>query len=241
MNRVFKIAVLSATLAVSACAVDDPYRRTKVGAATGAVLGGVLGHQLDDDSGRYYGAAAGAILGGALGNYMDRQEQAFQQALSEEQRRYNLEIQRLQDGSLKLDIPAEVSFDFNSAAVKPAFYPTLDKVASILRDYPDSNVRIIGHTDRAGSDSYNFDLSQRRASSVAQYLAARGVSPQRLYAEGRGEREPRVPTADGVAEPLNRRVEMIIQPTGQARAQGGYPQQEGGGYYQEQPPAPRRY
>lgn len=250
MTNVLKLSVITAVLALTACAADDPYRRTKIGAATGAVLGGVLGHQLDDDSGRYYGAAAGAVVGGALGNYMDRQEQAFQQALSEEQRRSSLEIQRLQDGSLKVDIPSEVSFDFDSAAIKPGFYPTLDKVANLLQQYDRTVVYIIGHTDDRGSDAYNMQLSQNRAGNVARYLASRGVAPQRLRPEGRGESQPRASNATEAGRQLNRRVELIIRPIAEGQPpvgyQGGYqgdyqgsagynaPQGQGG-YYQESP------
>lgn len=233
MNSVLRLTVVTAALALSACAANDPYQRTKVGAATGAVLGGVLGHQLDDDTGRYVGAAVGALAGGAVGNYMDRQEQAFEQTLAEEQRRHNLEIQRLQDGSLKLGIPSEVSFDFDSAALKPAFYPTLDKVAGLLQQYDQTVVHVIGHTDSTGADAYNQQLSQRRAESVVQYLGARGVAYQRLRPEGRGESQPRASNATELGRQQNRRVDMIIQPVqqGQSYGQGqtpAYPSGQGG-------------
>lgn len=189
MNKVLTIICCIALFGVTACAVDDPYRRTKAGAGIGAVAGAVIGHQIDGKSGRYVGAAVGALAGGAAGNYMDRQQQAFDQALAEEQNRYNMEVQRMQDGSLKLNIPSEVSFDVDRADIKPAFVPTLDKVANILQEYNQSTIDIIGHTDSSGSDDYNLELSLRRAESVANYLASRGVAPQRLRTDGRGKRE----------------------------------------------------
>jgi outer membrane protein OmpA-like peptidoglycan-associated protein len=262
MNTGLRIAVCAALLTVTACAVDDPYRRTKTGAGVGAVAGAVLGHQLDDKSGRYVGAAVGALAGGAIGNYMDRQQQAFDQALAEERGRYNMEVERLQDGSIKLGIPSEVSFDFNKADIKPGFTPTLDKVASLLQEYNQTSVEIIGHTDSVGSDTYNLELSRRRAESVAGYLGSRGVTPQRLRTSGQGESEPRASNDTESGRQLNRRVEMVIradQAAGQqanqqpgggyaAPQQGGYgaPQQGGygapdGGYPQQNPYAENPY
>jgi hypothetical protein len=125
MHAVFKMTALTAALGLTvACAPGDPYARTKTGAGIGAVTGGILGHQIERGEGTAIGAVVGALAGGAVGNYMDRQQQAFEQALAEERRTHNLEIQRLEDDRLKLNIPSEVSFDFDSAAIKPAFRPT---------------------------------------------------------------------------------------------------------------------
>ncbi|MCP5419045.1 MAG: OmpA family protein [Gammaproteobacteria bacterium] len=223
MNTGLRIAVCATILAITACAADNPYQRTAVGAGVGAVAGAVLGHQIDGKSGRYVGAAAGALVGGAIGNYMDRQQQAFDQALAEERGRYNMEIQRLEDGSIKLDIPSEVSFDFNKADIKPAFTPTLDKVANLLQEYNQTNIEIIGYTDSVGSESYNMELSRRRAESVAGYLSARGVAPQRLQTVGRGESDPRASNATEAGRQLNRRVEMVIR-ADQSQQQQGYQQ-----------------
>jgi len=212
-QAIVKIFVVGAVLALTACAANDPYRRTKVGAGVGAATGAVIGHQIADRTGPYIGAAAGALVGGAIGNYMDRQQQAFEQSLAEERRRHNLEVQRLRDGSIKIDIPSEITFDFNSAAIKPAFTPTLDKVSNILQQYDRTRIEIIGHTDSVGSDAYNLELSQRRAESVAAYLSARGVPQWRLLTSGRGKREPRASNATAAGRQLNRRVEMLIRPT----------------------------
>lgn len=222
MKILWKIALCSLLLTLIACTAADPYQRTKVGAGVGAVTGAVVGHLVNDDAGKYIGAAVGALAGGAVGNYMDRQQQAFEQALAEEQRRHNLEIQRLQDGSIKLDIPSEISFDFDSAAIKPAFVPSLDKVANIVREYNRTVVHIIGHTDSIGSESYNMNLSQRRAGSVAEFLAVRGIGWQRLRTEGRGEWEPRASNATPAGRQLNRRVEMVIKPVIEGQEQSAY-------------------
>ncbi len=222
MKILWKIALCPLLSALIACTAAAPYQRTKVGAGVGAVTGAIVGHLVEDDAGKFVGAAVGALAGGAVGNYMDRQQQAFERALVEEQRRHNLEIQRLQDGSIKLDIPSEVSFDFDSAAIKPAFVPSLDKVANILRDYNQTVVHIIGHADSIGSENYNVNLSQRRAGSVAEFLAVRGIGWQRLRTEGRGESEPRASNATAAGRQLNRRVEMVIKPIIEGQEQSAY-------------------
>jgi outer membrane protein OmpA-like peptidoglycan-associated protein len=222
MNDSVKGWVLVLAVSLYGCAADDPNRRAKTGAAVGAVVGAVLGHQLDDDSGRYVGAVVGAVAGGAVGHYMDKQQNEFEDALAEERDAHDIEIERLQDESLKLNVPSEVSFDFDRAEIKPAFSATLDKVADILVRYDRSIVHVIGHTDSTGSDAYNQDLSERRARSVTNYLASRGVQDSRLQTEGRGESEPRDSNATEAGRQLNRRVELIIKPIVAGSEQDAY-------------------
>ncbi len=213
---------LLALALVTGCAADDPNRRAKTGAAVGAVVGAVLGHQLDDDAGRYVGAAVGAVAGGAVGHYMDKQQQEFEKALAEEQAAHQIEIERLQDETLKIDISNEVSFDFGSAALKPAFMPTLDKVSGILQRYDRSVVHVVGHTDSVGSEQYNYNLSLQRAQSVVDYLTRRGVSGERLRVEGRGESQPRATNETEAGRQLNRRVELFVKPVVEGQEQKAY-------------------
>lgn len=224
MNYINTKAVVAVAVAVAlaGCAADDPNRRTKTGAAIGAIAGAVLGHQLDDDSGRYVGAAVGALTGAAVGRYMDNQEKEFDAALAEEQRQNAIEIQRLQDETLKIDIASEVSFDFGSAAIKPAFRPTLDKVGGVLQRYDRSIVHVVGHTDSVGSEAYNQRLSEQRAQSVVDYLVSTGVPRERLRAEGRGEMEPRDSNATEAGRQLNRRVELFVKPIVEGQEQRAY-------------------
>lgn len=212
MNTVLKVAVVALSLlAISACAPNDPYMRTKTGAAIGAIAGGVLGHQVNHGGGKYVGAALGAAIGGGIGYAMDRQAHQLQQ-LAAENRRMGMEVQRLQDGSIKVNLPNGVLFDFDSAAVKPKFQPTLNRIAGILNQDQRSTVTVLGYTDSTGAADYNLKLSRRRAHAVADYLAARGVAPQRLHAEGRGESNPRASNASARGRQLNRRVELYIRP-----------------------------
>ena len=86
-----------------------------------------------------------------------------------------------------------------------------DSVFVEIAKYPVPDVMIVGHTDRMGDDAFNDALALRRAEAVRAALIRRGVAPESIVATGRGKREPLVPTADGVAEPRNRRVEIIVR------------------------------
>ncbi len=99
-------------------------------------------------------------------------------------------------------------FDFNSAVVKPEYYPLLDRVADILKENPGLRVEIQGHTDSIGPEEYNMQLSKRRAQAVADYLAGQGIGSDLMTVEGIGEADPVASndTEDGRAR--NRRVQI---------------------------------
>ncbi|MEE9343254.1 MAG: OmpA family protein [Gammaproteobacteria bacterium] len=200
-------------LAIAGCATNDPNQRAKTGALIGAVTGAVIGRQASGDKeGAWTGAIAGALAGGAVGNYMDKQQRAMEEALAEEQRRNDLEIQRLQDDSIRINVSNRVSFDFDSAALKPDFEYTLNKVANVLGDYNRTVVHVIGHTDSTGSDRYNQTLSERRAGSVVGYLSNKGINTERLRKEGHGESEPIADNTTESGRRKNRRVEILVKP-----------------------------
>lgn len=216
------VLILSLTLALGGCATTEGQStdKTKKGAATGAVLGGllggILGYQQDHSGGALKGALIGAAAGGALGAgtgaYMDRQQDEFERQLASERQAHAVEVERLQNENLKITMSNEVSFDFDSATVKPTFKPTLDKVADIVSRYEKTDMVVIGHTDSTGSASYNQTLSENRARSVAGYIEGRGVSPARIKTEGLGETDPRASNDNEAGRQLNRRVEIFIVP-----------------------------
>ena len=187
----------------------------KIGAIVGAVAGAIVGGQLDDDGNRdkgmILGAIAGAATGAGIGNYMDKQEQEFRDALAAEQRRSEIEIERVREDLLKLTFDNEVTFDLNRADIKPSFSNSLNKVAEVMQKYQ-SKGEVVGHTDSTGSESYNQALSERRAASVASYLTRSGVSAASLRSSGRGEYEPRESNATEAGRALNRRVEVFVTP-----------------------------
>jgi len=209
-KRIAMISILAA--GVSACATDGGISRTAAGATVGAVAGAVIGHQVNDDNGRYVGAVAGALAGGAVGRYMDKQQEELEAQLRREQAANEIQISRLADNTLKLDVNSEVSFDVNSARINRGFYPSLNKLASVLADYPQTVVHIVGHTDSSGSDSYNQQLSIQRATSVQRYVNRLGVDAPRTRTEGRGESSPVASNATATGRSQNRRVEIYLKP-----------------------------
>jgi outer membrane protein OmpA-like peptidoglycan-associated protein len=93
----------------------------------------------------------------------------------------------------------------------PESKKAIDEVFGEIARRPVPDVLVVGHTDKVGSDAFNDPLSRQRAETVRAALLGRGLPPDKVVAIGRGKREPAVPTADGVAEPRNRRVEIQVR------------------------------
>ena len=177
---------------------------TGAGAAVGAGLGAVLGgNRKAVLAGAGIGAVVGGIAGNQMGAYMDRQEQALQEVAA---RSEAMSIQRSQD-VLTATFKADMMFDVNSATLKPGAYSEIDNVARILQQYPETNIRVAGHTDQSGSETHNQQLSERRAMSVKNALIQRGVADYRIQTIGYGES---MPISSDAA--MNRRVEIRITP-----------------------------
>lgn len=188
--------------------------RTQQGALAGAAIGAIAGATRDDDKNEQgkdaiKGAIIGATAGAVAGNILDRQAAALEQAVS------NPNIQIINRGSyLQVILPEGILFATDSAAVSGPAQNDLYAVARNLNQYPNSRVEVVGHTDNTGAAAYNQDLSQRRAQSVAGILTAAGVAPGRVVAVGRGESQPVASNASEAGRAQNRRVEILIRPTG---------------------------
>jgi len=204
------VLVVAGAMALTACTTTTGTNQTEIGAATGAVLGGLFGATRDGDNQALKtaaGAAVGAAIGGAIGQQLERQKAELDQGFASDQ------IDVVNTGSeLIVTMPEGILFDIDSASLRPAVRSELNVLAGNLLRYPNSTVFVTGHTDNTGSAAYNQDLSQRRAQSVASVLTSGGVNPGRLVVSGRGEDQPIASnlTADG--RQLNRRVEITIRP-----------------------------
>lgn len=209
---------LAAALTLSACQTTDPYTgeqkttsATK-GAAIGAAAGAAIGLITGDDSRERKKRAlilggVGALGGGAVGAYMDQQEAKLREQL----RGTGVSVTR--DGeNIILNMPGNVTFATNSADVQSGFYPVLDSVGLVLKEYDKTVVEVAGHTDSTGSDSYNLELSQRRAASVSSYLNSRGIVSDRLLSVGYGKTRPIATNDTAEGRQLNRRVEITVLP-----------------------------
>lgn len=204
-------AVLSGVLLVG-CAADDPYRSTKTGAVIGGIAGAIIGNQSSRSSNRYLGAAVGALAGAAVGNYMDRQRQALERELADEQARDELRITEMEGNALRIGIASDVTFEFDSSELRTGSRDTYNRIAAVLADYDQTIIHVIGHTDGTGSASYNQGLSERRAESVALHMRSRGLDGDRLVIEGRGLREPIASNDSAEGRRQNRRVDIVLKP-----------------------------
>lgn len=210
ISRACVAVLVAGTLA--GCATDDPNKRSKTGALIGAVAGAVVGHQVDGDKGRYAGAVVGALAGAAAGNYMDKQAAELERQLAAEQARDELRITRMSGNALRVGIASDASFEFGKADLRTQARTTYAKIAAILKDYDQTVVHVVGHTDSVGSDSFNQGLSERRASTVVDYLSGQGMKLARIRQEGRGEREPIASNETDAGRARNRRVDIVIKP-----------------------------
>ena len=104
-----------------------------------------------------------------------------------------------------------VLFDWDKSNIRPDAQATLDRALAAMRRRGEPAITVTGHADRSGPEDYNLPLSLRRADAVRDVLIGGAVAADRITVSGRGEEEPAVPTADGVREQANRRVEIIIQ------------------------------
>lgn len=116
------------------------------------------------------------------------------------------------DESLQLLIPGAEAFARDGVEPRPGLTATLERIAAVLAERPETEILVLGHTDGAGSELHNMQLSIRRAEAVAEYLRARGVALTRLQADGRGETEPFADNGSETGRAKNRRVEIIVRP-----------------------------
>ena len=193
--------------------MNETQRDTGMGAAIGAVAGGLIGAATAGGN-KGKSAATGAAIGAALGaggrflwwRIMQKQRAEMEQATAGT----GIGISQTTDNQLKVDIPADVSFDVGRYAIKPNMRPVLDRLASTLNQHPVTTVTIIGHTDSTGSDAVNDPLSVNRAAATRDYLVQRGVSAQRIAVDGRGSRQPVADNTTAARRAMNRRVEIFI-------------------------------
>ena len=214
------VAAITATLmATTACTTNPETGNRRISTtAIGAVLGAGAGYLLGDIIGgrnsrteQILGAGIGGIAGAAVGRYMDQQEAE----LRRETAGTGVDVIR-QGDDLILRMPSGITFATDRYDVQPQFQSTLNEVASTLATYNSTIIDVYGHTDSTGSDSYNQQLSERRAESVANYLAARGVVRARVATRGFGESQLLVsPERSEADRAQNRRVEIKVVPVRQ--------------------------
>jgi outer membrane protein OmpA-like peptidoglycan-associated protein len=211
------LAFAVATFGLGGCMTYDPYtgeektsNATKgsiIGAIGGAAIGAATSSKSDRGKGALIGAASGAAIGGGVGYYMDKQEAELRRKLE------GSGVRVVRNGDeIELIMPGNITFDLNESTIKPSFSGTLESVALVLKEFDKTIIQIEGHTDSSGSDSYNQLLSERRASSVRDFLLNQGIEPKRTRAVGYGERYPVASNDTPAGREQNRRVELTLVP-----------------------------
>ena len=160
-------------------------------------------------AGAAIGAAAGGLAGAGVGKMMDDQERDMRDALAAS----DAAAVRREGDLLAISLKGDVTFDHDSATVRPGLYSEIDRIANVLIKYPQTVIRVEGHTDSTGSESYNMNLSQRRADAVKNLIVQRGLSTARIETMAYGETMPVADNSTETGRAMNRRVEIKVAPT----------------------------
>jgi len=193
---------------IAGCADMGTGGRTATGAGAGAALGAGLGALLGDSSeAAAIGAGIGAVAGGIVGYNWSGIKNDVQESGATS---LGVDVTEMPDGTLKVNIPSNVSFDTGKYQLKPELLPVLDSVARALIQHPEVRAKSIGHTDSTGSLQVNQTLSVNRANAVTNYLRQQGVSGAVLSSEGRGPNEPIADNSTAEGRAMNRRVELYL-------------------------------
>ena len=175
-----------------------------IGAGAGAAAGGLIGYAAGNTAaGLIIGAAVGGVAGAFIGNYMDKQAAEIERDIA------GAKVERIGEG-IKITFDSGILFDVDRADLKYDSKSELARLSTILNKYEDTHIMLAGHTDSTGAAEYNMELSQRRANSVANYLASQNVDSGRFDARGFGYDEPIASNDTAAGRALNRRVEVAI-------------------------------
>ncbi len=182
-----------------------------IGATGGAILGAIIGNNVGKGGNGELGAVIGGVIGGGagvlIGNKMDKQAQKIEEEIP------GAQVERVDDGIVvTFDESSGVYFATNKSNINDASQTTLNKLTTVFKEFPDTNILVVGHTDSVGDAGYNMTLSKNRANAVTNYLTQNGVSSGRLTTNWFGETQPMHDNATAEGRAKNRRVNVAILP-----------------------------
>ena len=208
------LSIVIATTLINCKAIQNANNAQKggvIGATGGAVLGAIIGNNVGKGGNGELGAVIGGVVGGTagvlIGKKMDKQAQKIEQEIP------GAVVERVDNGIVvTFDENSGVYFDTNKYNINNASQETLNKLAGVFKEFPDTNILVVGHTDSTGDENYNMNLSKNRAYAVTNYLKNKGLDATRFTTNWFGETQPihDNSTADGRAK--NRRVNVAILP-----------------------------
>ncbi|MGN6343531.1 MAG: OmpA family protein [Ginsengibacter sp.] len=186
------------------CNATKTQKGAVIGGAAGAVGGTIIGKAAGNKTlGTILGAAIGGTAGAIIGHDMDKQAEEIKDQIP------GAKVERIDEG-IKVEFNEKILFAFSKSDLSDSAKMNLDKLATALTNYPNTNIEIQGHTDSRGTEEYNMGLSLRRANAVRDYLVSKGIDGSRMAVKGYGESAPAYTndTPEGMAQ--NRRVEFLI-------------------------------
>ncbi|MDP2957681.1 MAG: OmpA family protein [Longimicrobiales bacterium] len=197
--------VVAVALASTACAsLSNKSKGAAIGTAAGGAAGAAIGSKTGSTA---RGAIIGAVVGGAtgmiIGNQMDKQAGELTTEIP------GAVVERVGEG-IQVTFASGLLYDFDSDAIRPDAAQNLRTLATSLKEYPNTEVLIVGHTDALGTTVYNQDLSTRRANSASAFLSMQGVGSGRMHTSGKGELEPLASNETEAGRQMNRRIEVAI-------------------------------
>lgn len=203
-NSLFFFIILSLILSAGCKSMNKAQKGTLIGAAGGAVAGGVIGRISGNTAlGVIIGAAVGGAVGAIIGHKMDKQAAEIKKRIPE------TNVHRYGEG-IVVEFNDNILFAFDKSELTPRAAVSLDQLTGVLKEYPNTNIEIQGHTDNVGGSSYNLGLSKRRAKSVKTYLSKKGINTSRLATVGYGEIAPIYGNDNKDGQAGNRRVDFLI-------------------------------
>lgn len=215
------IVTLCASLFVGCEATRNANNKQKgavIGATSGAILGAIIGNNTGDGNNSELGAVIGGVVGGTagvlIGNKMDKQAQRIEEEIP------GAQVERIDDGIVvTFDENSGVFFETAKWEINSDSQKMLSDLAGVMKEYPETNIIVAGHTDDVGSDASNMLLSKRRANAVTSYLALAGVDASRFTTVWYGESQPAASNATPEGRAANRRVTLGIVPNENMKAQ----------------------
>lgn len=203
-TRGMAVALTVLTVGTGCQSMNRTGRGAVLGAAGGAAVGAVIGKQVGSTArGAIIGAAVGGAAGAVIGRQMDKQAEELSTRIP------GATVQRVGEG-IAVTFESGLLYPYNSTELLPAGQENLRNLAESLRQYPETELLIVGHTDAVGTDAYNQRLSEQRALTAANILATQGIPRDRIRTAGRGEIEPIADNETDFGRQQNRRVEVAI-------------------------------
>ena len=199
------IALATASMVTVGCSqMTKTQKGAVIGSATGGTIGAIIGKKAGNTAvGAVIGGAIGGVAGAYIGRKMDRQAEEIRRNVP------GAEVIPAGEG-LIVKFDSGILFDVDKAELKENARTNIENLAATMKNNPETNIMVIGHTDADGTNSYNQSLSERRAASVKSYTTAQGVSSSRLTTIGKGEIEPIADNSTASGKAQNRRVEIVI-------------------------------